>query len=707
MKKPGLYIRFLLVITLTGFIYIFLLSLISFFTNKQENLIYNASQEQFDQMVGSMMNVKRASLNEVVYDYTFWDEFVDAISENDSNWFANYITTTIGSFHFDYVCVYDTNLNLVHEASSEEFEFHGIIPDSAIIRLKELKFNDFFLRLPEGLIQVSGATVHANDDPDHNKTRPKGYFLVSKIWNDSFINHLAEMSGASVNLKSISDTLPGDDKHILIVSHDLEDWKHATVGTVLFSRELKALNLFSRTSLIMQVLIILFVVGSWLILRITTGVWIIKPLKLVSGVLASEEKSFIDKLKRSPGEFNRIGLLFENYIRQKKELKEAKDYAEKSDRLKTEFLHNMTHEIRTPINGIMGFSNLLKRADLAPEERDEFIHIIRTNSQQLMRIIDDILEISKLETKQVRIINGETDINHLLADMYAIFKIKTEEKNIDLILKNDLAVHESRVIIDESKLLKIMNNLVKNAIKFTSRGFVEIGCQRSDNRLVFYIKDTGIGIAKQNLEKIFERFSQESETVARNYGGLGLGLSIAKENTHLLGGEISVESAPGVGSVFNISIPYTAAEVSQSLMFHHNEGDFCFMPASVLIVEDDQNNLRYFNAVIAKKFPSIKIIQAGNGQEAVKIALSDTQIDLVLMDIKMPVMDGYEATRKIKEVKPDLPVIIQTAFTNQEESYVAFDAGCDDYITKPIVEEVLENILKKYLVNKRQKIKLS
>lgn len=703
MKKPGIYARILLVISLTGIIYFILLTILVIFNRKQEKLITDSSNEQFGQMVSSLLAMNHESLQQVIYDYTFWDEFVDAIHTHDTVWYNDYITTALASFRLNYIAVYDTSFRLTHEASSEGLDLHDIIPKEALIRLKKSLFMDFYIRTEQGLAEISCATVHTNIDPDHTKTAPQGLFVVARLWDRELLDHLSDLSVSEVHLsEGATDTITRE-SYSVSISKPLEGWDNSPESYIVFNREIRGLKLYQKTSAEAILLIVLFVVAAWLIIRITIGIWVIRPLKLVSGILSTEDQAYIAKLQKSPGEFHKIGQLFDAYVRQKKELKQAKERAEMSDSLKTEFLHNMTHEIRTPINGIMGFSNLLKRKDLEKDEKDEFIKIIQSNSIQLMRIIDDILEISKLETKQVRLVNAETNIHSLLAELFAIFRMKTEEKNIDLILRDELDSKVNTTLVDDSKLLKILNNLVENAIKFTERGFVEIGCHYEDDRIHFSVKDTGIGIDKENLAKIFDRFSQESETVARNFGGLGLGLSIARENTRLLGGQLSVESGKGVGSVFSFSIPYIPVNEQEDqpnvLPTKPESVNSLVSAALILIAEDNPDNMLYFDTLLGKMFPALKIIRAENGKKAVEICKSEPRIQLVLMDIKMPEMNGYEATRIIKQHRPDLPVVIQTAYTTREEKHVAFESGCDEYITKPITDETLREIINKYIGN--------
>jgi signal transduction histidine kinase/AmiR/NasT family two-component response regulator len=425
--------------------------------------------------------------------------------------------------------------------------------------------------------------------------------------------------------------------------------------------------------------------------------WISLPLNLISRIFESEDESTIKKLEQTPGEFGKIGTIISDYIKQKKELKAAKELAERSDQLKSEFLSNMSHEIRTPMNGIIGFSNLLKTRNLSETDQKQFINIIISNSEQLMRIIDDILEISKLETKQIKIYNDKTDLNKLQRELFEVFRIKANEKGISLKLSHKINDRNSMVIIDQSKLLKILSNLLENAIKFTDSGFVELGCELQGSFLKFHVRDTGIGIEKNKIHKIFNRFSQADETISWKYGGLGLGLSIVNENIALLGGQIHVESSPGIGSVFYFSVPYLPFMENETPQVENEPLVDKPDTKKILIAEDEDSNYILLETILSKLYTNIGIIRTTNGQQTIETCLSDPEIELVLMDIKMPLINGFEATRRIKESRPDLPVIAQSAYSTVDDKTNAIAAGCDDYITKPVDIPNLKKIIIKYL----------
>ncbi len=379
----------------------------------------------------------------------------------------------------------------------------------------------------------------------------------------------------------------------------------------------------------------------------------------------------------------------------------SKEKAEESDRLKTEFINNMSHEIRTPMNGILGFSQFLSKPDLSKKKMENFINIIQSSGKQLLRIIDDILEISKLGTKQVKAIEADVCINDLLFGLFSIFDIKAKENDIHLYLKKDLSDTQSHIYTDRSKLVKILSNLLENALKFTNTGFIEFGYKLKETKIEFYVKDTGIGIKGKSQKTIFERFSQEEKELSQHVGGLGLGLSIAKENAELLGGTITLESTKGEGSIFYISIPYKPViqdNKNSDLIKNHIKRTHD-KKCTLLIVEDEEVNYLYLETLLQDEIEialDCTLIHAKNGHEAVTIC-KKTNIDFILMDIKMPIMNGYEATKLIKEIKPNIPIVAQTAYSSPEHIEEARLAGCDDFISKPINQKNLTAILNKYL----------
>jgi len=391
--------------------------------------------------------------------------------------------------------------------------------------------------------------------------------------------------------------------------------------------------------------------------------------------------------------------------RAENELIEAKNKAEESDRLKSAFLANMSHEIRTPMNGILGFTALLKEPDLTGEEQDEYISLIEISGIRMLNIINDIINISKVESGQMELSINETNINQQLQFIYTFFKPEALQKGVQLLYKSSLPEKRATIKSDKEKIYAILTNLVKNALKFTNSGTIEFGYNLKSDRtaaeLEFFVRDTGIGIKPEKLKLIFERFRQGSESLNRNYEGAGLGLSISKAYVEMLGGKIWVESEEGKGSIFYFTLPYICLveedEVAINNYFDENASHQTipgFSGLKILIAEDDEISGKF--VTLGMKPYSREILKARTGAEALDICRNSPDIDLVLMDIKMPVMDGYEATRLIRQFNRNVVIIAQTAFGLIGDREKALAAGCNDYIAKPYDKTSLITLLNNY-----------
>lgn len=430
--------------------------------------------------------------------------------------------------------------------------------------------------------------------------------------------------------------------------------------------------------------------------------WFFNPIKLITDSLETGSKKSIKLLKAIPGEFAYIGNLFQDNDNHKYELVSAKIKAEESERLKSTFLENLSHEIRTPMNAIIGFTDLMLTTNLNEEEKKEYLSIIHKSGTNLVSIIEDLIEMSKIDANQIVPNYTDIDLDTCLLELYNTIKVdipKSKKIDFHIIESNTKLFYNIKV--DEVKLKQIIINLVYNAIKFTEEGYVAFGYEViEDGELAFIeftIKDTGIGISKEHQKNIFDRFKRVESDLTIEKGGLGLGLAITKAYVEMMGGTISIHSNQNKGTVFSFRVPlkYDKKEKIDVQEISNLKQETTAKNKIILIAEDDN-----INFILIKKMLQVTnydIIRAENGQVAVAIALENPSIDIVLMDIKMPIMNGYEAFEKITEIRPDLPIIAQTAHASEEDREKVNSMGFTDYITKPINKELLLEMVSKYI----------
>jgi len=378
------------------------------------------------------------------------------------------------------------------------------------------------------------------------------------------------------------------------------------------------------------------------------------------------------------------------------ELITSKIKAEESDKLKSAFLANMSHEIRTPMNAIMGFAEFLLQPGLKKEKIDDFVQIINSSSLQLLSVISDVIDISKLEAGQIIVDSELINLNTLFNELFVIYKKIVELKKLRFYCSLENSNDFINIKSDKNRIKQIFCNLLNNALKFTSKGEIEFGYKIKENFIEFYVQDTGIGIAPENHTLIFQRFRQVEITDGREYSGNGLGLSISKALIEKLGGTITVNSELGKGSYFAFTVPYepiienNIENEPTTITDQHNWNE-----KTILLVEDEAHNHAYAEELL--KVTHARILHAWDGKQALEQVKTHPDISLVIMDIKMPVMNGYEATRHIKQIRPKLPVIAQTAYALSHDRKQALEAGCDNYMPKPLDKVLFMEVLNNYL----------
>ena len=429
-------------------------------------------------------------------------------------------------------------------------------------------------------------------------------------------------------------------------------------------------------------------------------IWLGIPLMIKEKVIgAFAMQSYTDKKAFNKTDMrvleiisNQISISLERK-KAEEELKSALEKAQESDRLKSAFLTNMSHEIRTPMNGILGFTGLLKAPQLSGDEKKKFIQVIEKSGDRMLNTINDIIDISKIEAGQVEVVKSEVSLNNILNEQYEFFKPDAQSKGLELNYKPTLSDKEAIIVTDIHKLEGILTNLIKNAIKFTKHGNISFGYslikEKNIEGLEFFIKDTGIGIPSNRIHAVFNRFEQADIEDTQVFEGSGLGLAISKSYVEMLGGNISVTSEEGIGSTFVFSIPYTKPTTKENDV----EGGINKIPQvslsklSVIVAEDDEISRLLLEAILENEFH--KITYTETGKETVDKFRENPETNIILMDLKMLGMSGYEATREIRKFNQDVIIIAQTAYGLSNDREKAIEAGCDDYISKPFKKELL------------------
>jgi len=413
------------------------------------------------------------------------------------------------------------------------------------------------------------------------------------------------------------------------------------------------------------------------------------------------------------GQFIRTHCIFQDITERKRaeeELVKAKTRAEDSDRLKSTFLANMSHEIRTPMNAIVGFAGMIADEDISNEDRDHFARIIQSRSEDLMHLINDILEISRIESGNATVMKSEMNLNNILHEIETEMKQKMErigKSHLSLFCEIPLREKDLIFTSDPYILKQVFSNLIDNAIKYSQTGSIRFGYQTpAESSITFFVSDTGIGISPENQSIIFEHFRQAESLDPHQYGGTGLGLSICKGSLALIGGEIRVESEEGKGSTFFFSLPFelqipedwkatTAHEKTPGANEHPAPVTYDWSGKKILMVEDEKSNMEFLQIILGRT--RAELIAAFNGYELKEMYDKLDFIDLVLLDIRLPDASGWDLAKEIKAIRPNLPVIAQTAYAMSGDKKKSEESGCDGYISKPISRDSLLKMISKLI----------
>ena len=690
------YPKILLLIFSSSIIFIMLYFSLYYYNKKVENQVYDDSTAQYESQIDQLVVLNAKPFTVYINNDTNWDEFVAFIKKKDIAWYNTIIAKELPIYKADYMVVYDANKNFVTHTITKSIKEIDFIPKEAMTALNKKGLSKFYLVLPEGIAEVYGAGVHPSFDLMKDKTKASGYFFVVKLMNSNYINELEKLTKSKISFTAPGASLAAD-KHIIHTAMPLNDYNGKAIGTLVFERNFEVY--FENTTTILYLIIFTFII-SLLLNLIFTRLWVYYPLDLIRKVLETGSKKAITELKKTSGEFQYIGNLFEENNNQKKELIDAKIKAEEGDRLKSSFLANLSHEIRTPMNAINGFTDLLISSKLDEAERLEYLKVIDKSGKNLVSIIDDLIEMSKIDSNQIIPNYSSINLEACIRELHETVKITIpKSKNVAFHILESSHPLLQNIISDEIKLKQIIVNLVTNGIKYTETGMVSLGydVNEVDKTIVFKIKDTGLGIDEKNQKYIFDRFKRVDSDLSIREGGLGLGLAISKAYIEILNGSINLESTVGKGSLFTFTIPLQYDEAKPLIVEpvtdkKELDGD---TKVTILIAEDDNINFLLFQKVMSSR--NYTIIRAVNGQEAVKLCLDNPNINLVLMDIKMPIMNGFQALEHIRSFRPELPIIAQTAYASPEDQDRIFEAGFTNYITKPINKEKLHELIHQVL----------
>lgn len=378
-------------------------------------------------------------------------------------------------------------------------------------------------------------------------------------------------------------------------------------------------------------------------------------------------------------------------------LEEVSLKAQESERLKTAFLNNISHEMRTPMNGILGFLEYLEDPHLEGELKNQFIKNIRVSSERLLNTLQDLIEISEIEAGDLKVKFQSVNLRDLSNYIYKLYLPRAESKGLELRLNNTTNPENEILWSDPSKLKGIFIHLLNNSLKFTNTGHIEIQIRAEGDQIIFSVADSGIGMESKDIANIYKHFVQIEEHLTRKYDGLGLGLSICDAYSRCLNGRLNIESEVDKGTKVELAVPFISGKKSSPQKAHVIKETLHYQAARILVVDDDPINLQLLQKFLKDRIVELETQTAKNGVEAVEFFKQNPQFDLILMDLKMPLMNGFEATEIIRELNSEIPIIAQTAYAMHEDKERALEVGCTDYLSKPLNKNLFYSTLDKYL----------
>lgn len=724
----------LLIIFISAILLLFITAyiLLSVITSKNKVLLQEGYRDLKSE-TDKALSLKHQSFENWAYDNSYWDEVITALNRNDTSWIAINVAEAMPKFGSDYLWVmrldgsigYNSLKNDLQAGKSSFFMSQQVLLDS----LKNSPFKQFHVLFNNELVAIYCAPLQSGSDINRT-SKPSGYFIAGQRLNNNFLSHLSLLTGKNnysfISPTSVKENYIIEKNSVANYYIDFFDLNKKPLPTLKVSKKLDVLNTYKKdliTYLLTFITIILFI-GLSVFFYFRKK--ILQPLNILSATLESKNQELLQKLKPKQDEFGKLANLICDFFTQHKLLKEEieirhkselellktskeledatieKIRAEQSHIAKNDFLSTMSHEIRTPINGVIGISNLLMEEELTVRQK-EYVNILNFSSRHLLSIVSDILDFSKIESGNIHFDKNSFDLKSTCFNITELYNSRAKEKNINLFFEPDESVSNS-LHGDSVRLCQVLTNLVSNAIKFTEKGSVTLKYRNisettSNITIKFSIKDTGIGIAKDKIDKIFESFSQADASISSQFGGTGLGLTISKKLIELQGGKISVNSELGKGSEFVFYLSFEKHVYVDNLPTPNRVTDRVknLQGMKVMVVEDNRINAQVLSSFLKKW--NIQIELATNGKEALE-KLDESEFDLVLMDLQMPVMDGKEATKIIRTEKLSsygkIPIIALTADASSDTQKSITQFGFNHYLSKPFSPDALYRLLNKY-----------
>ncbi len=696
LKTTNTYFKIIILILTLSSISIILFAGLLFYVKKQQQIDYVETKNQFKKDVLAIYKMEVLQNESYVNDIVYWDEFTKYISTRNEEWFNKSVATSLNTLNFDKIIVIDKAGNLIIEKSKNPDILNDLKVSEAIKNIKLHDLLRFYKKTNAGYVEVIGSGIYKSTNANKKFGKPYAYFFVVRILNNAFFEKLNIITNSNCE---VTNTPYAEKDSEVSIEIEMQDENKAKLGNFLFVRN------YNNNFIILNNIIYFITLFSFLNLLIYflfIRKWVNNPLNLVRKILENNNTKAINSLVQYKGEFGYIGKLFKNNKEHEKLLKKAKLKAEQNDKLKSVFLANLSHEIRTPMNAILGFTNLLKNDKLNSDDTKEYLETIEKSGNNLVLIINDLIEMSKIDAKQITPNYTSVDLNKCLDEIYETLKITIPtDKKIAFVFEKDKSNNKTYVTIDETKVKQILVNLINNAIKYTDEGKISFGFEihSEQKEIHFYVKDTGYGISPEDQALIFDRFKRIDNDYTTKSSGLGLGLSITKAYLDMMQGKIRLTSSIGNGSTFYFSIPLELAskkpknKTKEKLSVISNS---ITSQKRILIAEDDEINYLLLTKMLSP-YKNLELIRAKNGKEAVDIFTNDHKFDLILLDIKMPIMNGFEAFEHIHKIKTTIPIIAQTAFSSGDDIKMITKSGFTDYILKPLNREKLFELMNKYL----------